>query len=173
MTDLSGGLCRLARPDEIHIVRDIQRAAGRLFLESPFPELAAEEPDTAEDLAQAQDEWRLWLSVTPDDRPVGAVRVLIRDEELHLRQMDVHPDHAGARRTLGMLRGLSRFFGGRGLRRATLTTFADVPWNAPYYARIGFEAVSGDEMSTDLARSFAEEGAVFPADSRVAMARTL
>ena len=30
----------------------------------------------------------------------------------------------------------------RGLASLTLTTFRDVPWNAPFYARLGFEMIT-------------------------------
>jgi hypothetical protein len=30
----------------------------------------------------------------------------------------------------------------KGLRALTLTTFAEVPWNAPYYARCGFRVLN-------------------------------
>ncbi|WP_411757210.1 hypothetical protein [Streptomyces venezuelae] len=32
----------------------------------------------------------------------------------------------------------------------TLTTFADVPWNAPYYARIGFRPLADAELTPAL-----------------------
>mgnify|MGYP003628068385 CR=1 FL=1 len=169
MTDGIGGPCRLARPDEVEIVRDIQRATGRMFLDTPYPEIAAHAPDSAEELAYAQDNWWLWVSVTGDDRPAGALRVLPHDEGLHIRQLDVHPEFSGQKRTVGLVRAVQRFFGGRGLARLTLTTFADVPWNAPYYARIGFAPVAGDSLSGALAAALAEDAAGFPAASRIAM----
>ena len=30
----------------------------------------------------------------------------------------------------------------KGLASLTLTTFRDVPWNAPFYARLGFEMIT-------------------------------
>jgi hypothetical protein len=37
-----------------------------------------------------------------------------------------------------------------GLTSVTLTTFADVPWNGPYYARLGFEVVPDAEAGPGL-----------------------
>ena len=169
MTDGTGGPCRLARPDEIEIVRDIQRKTGRMFLDTPYPEVATHEPDSAEDLADAQDKWRLWVSVTGEDRPAGAMWVLPRDGDLHIRQLDVHPDFSGERRTVGLVRAVKRFFGGRGLSRLTLTTFSDVPWNAPYYERIGFSRLAPDNLSAALAEALTEEATRYPVERRVAM----
>nr|WP_193186671.1 GNAT family N-acetyltransferase [Nisaea sediminum] len=169
MTAMNGGPSRLARPDEIERIREIQRAAGRLFLESPYPEIAEHEPDTAEELAAAQDRWWLWVSVDDRDRPVGALRVLPSGDGLHLRQLDVDPVHAGAKRTAGLVRSLGRFFAGRGFGHLTLTTFADVPWNAPYYERIGFRPLSGDGLTETLKNALFAEAGGYPVSSRVAM----
>ena len=63
---------------------------------------------------------------------------------------------------------------GRDLRAMTLTTFADVPWNAPYYRRLGFREMSGAEIGPELRgiiRHEAEQGlAPWP---RVAMIREI
>lgn len=166
---MHGGPCRLARPDEIERVREIQRASGRLFLDSRYPEMAGHEPDSAEELAAAQDRWWLWVSVDDKDRTVGALRVVPADGGLHLRQLDVDPEFAGAKRTVGLVRAVGRFFAGRGLGHLTLTTFADVPWNAPYYERIGFRPLSGGGLTETLKSALADEAAGYPVSSRVAM----
>ncbi len=52
----------------------------------------------------------------------------------------------------------------------TLTTFRDVPWNAPLYQRLGFELLTGPEIGERLARILvgeAERG--LPGDRRCAM----
>jgi hypothetical protein len=56
----------------------------------------------------------------------------------------------------------------KGLTSLTLTTFRDVPWNAPFYARLGFEYVT--ELTPELRQKREEEtahGLAF--DSRCAM----
>ena len=40
----------------------------------------------------------------------------------------------------------------RGLHDLTLTTFAAVPWNAPYYERLGFTVVADDDQPAELRR---------------------
>ena len=32
----------------------------------------------------------------------------------------------------------------------TLSTFRDVPWNAPYYAKLGFQALADEALAPDL-----------------------
>lgn len=59
---------------------------------------------------------------------------------------------------------------GRQLDAATLTTFRDVPWNAPFYVRLGFEILTEDAIDDRLAtalRQDVEQG--LPARLRCAM----
>ena len=46
---------------------------------------------------------------------------------------------------------------GNGLKSVTLTTFANIPWNAPYYERCGFRRLSADELTPGLLRIGREE----------------
>ncbi len=169
MTDGTGGPSRLARPDEIEIVRDIQRAAGRMFLETPYDWAAVDTVDDASALAAAQDKWHLWVSVDQGDRPVGAGHLTLLGGDLHVRELDVHPDHAGARRGAAILDAVERFFSGRGVDAISLTTFIDVPWNAPYYQRLGFCVVPETEMKSPLRDAWVREATGFPSEKRVAM----
>jgi len=57
-----------------------------------------------------------------------------------------------------------------GLRGVTLTTFADVAWNAPAYERIGFRRLAANEIGPDLRAIFEREAkAGLPMDRRCAM----
>ena len=56
----------------------------------------------------------------------------------------------------------------RGLASLTLTTFRDVPWNAPFYARLGFEMIT--TLTPELREKREEETAHGLAyDARCAM----
>jgi hypothetical protein len=41
-----------------------------------------------------------------------------------------------------------------------LTTFTDVPWNAPYYQRLGFRRLSDDKLTPGLRAIRAREAAI-------------
>ena len=58
----------------------------------------------------------------------------------------------------------------RGLAAVTLTTFRDVSWNAPFYARLGFRIVEPGSLSPGLVAVVQlEERRGLPAGLRVAM----
>ena len=59
-----------------------------------------------------------------------------------------------------------------GLPALTLTTFRSVPWNAPYYARCGFVALSPAQLGPGLTEVLAAEAALgLDMTDRVAMRR--
>ena len=61
-----------------------------------------------------------------------------------------------------------------GFDALTLMTFRDVPWNAPFYARLGFVIVEDSSNHARLHGLLEEEGITAPAgDRRVAMIRFL
>ena len=78
------------------------------------------------------------VAVDAGDRPLGFAHVLELDARFHLEQLSVHPDTQ--RRGLGaaLLAGVEDGVRDRGASVVTLRTFADVPWNAPFYRRHGY-----------------------------------
>jgi GNAT superfamily N-acetyltransferase len=62
----------------------------------------------------------------------------------------VHP--RAARQGIGrrLIEHAARYARQHGLAGLTLTTFADVPWNAPYYERCGFRVVPDGELTPGL-----------------------
>lgn len=171
----SGYRIRLARPDELPSLPAIEAAAAGMFRQSAYPWIA-DEPDGMSEtlLAECQDTWRLWVAAAPGDRPVGFAAYAVLDGQTWLGEVSVHPEHAGLRLGAALIRAAERFYGGRGERRITLTTFRDVPWNAPYYARLGFSIIENLDAEPFLAAQIRKEQAWgVPDGSRVAMQKYL
>jgi GNAT superfamily N-acetyltransferase len=78
---------------------------------------------------------------------------------VHVEQVSVHPDHA--RRGIGaaLIEHVAGWAGERGSAALTLTTFADVPWNGPYYERLGFRVLAGADLTPGLRAVRAQEAA--------------
>lgn len=151
-----GYAIRLARRDDPPHLPEIERRAGELFA---GVESFSDEP--ARDVSwfhEAQRAGLLWVAAGPDDRPVAFARFERLDGDgLHLEEIDVHPDHArkglGAR-LLGAAEARARELGHRAL---TLTTDRHVPWNAPYYERLGFREIPPEHWTPALAERVADE----------------
>ncbi len=156
---------REAGPADLGLLPGIEAAADELFAPLGITDLPA--PQTAAERATA---WRVLVA----GRPAAGFAVLGRvDGDVHLEQLSVHP--AAGRRGLGtaLLAAAVDAARAAGASRVTLTTYADVPWNAPWYAARGFAetARTGPELAALVA---AETAAGLAAHGRrVVMARAV
>jgi GNAT superfamily N-acetyltransferase len=147
---------RAPHADELDRLRDIERAAGRLFSDAGLPDIAAHEPDSVESLAEYVDAGHAW-AITEDEGIVGYAVIDIVDALAHVEQLSVHPDWG--RRGLGarLLEHVCRWAGENGFAAVTLTTFTHLAWNAPFYAAHGFRALTDDELGPELLQLREEE----------------
>ncbi|MEJ8674440.1 GNAT family N-acetyltransferase [Chromobacterium amazonense] len=161
---------RPARLADLPLLADIERRAAALFPESDLPPALRGAALPFEALAEALLDGQLWVA---DDGglPVGFALAERLDGQLHLAEMDVDPDHA--RRGLGaaLLRQVLAEAARRGCAAVTLTTFAHLPWNAPFYRRHGFQDFAPAAGSQLAARLRAEAAAGFR--NRVALRRAI
>jgi GNAT superfamily N-acetyltransferase len=143
---------RAARADDLLIVQDIERAAGQLFRAVGMPEIADDPPPSVDALTAYQQAGRAWVAADPADVPVAYLIADPVDGQLHIEQLAVLPSHA--RRRIGgqLIEYLAHQALAAGIPALTLTTFAEVPWNAPYYRRCGFGVID-DEAFTPSLRS--------------------
>ncbi len=167
-------MIRLARPDDLPALIDVEVDAGGLFREVGMAAIADDDPGSVAELAAYQEAGRAWVSVDSGDRPVAYLVAAVVDGCAHIEQVSVRSGHA--RRGLGsaLIETLTEWAASRGMKALTLTTFAAVPWNAPYYERLGFRVVPEAEMGTGL-RSIrrAEAARGLDAWPRVAMTRPI
>jgi GNAT superfamily N-acetyltransferase len=153
-------IIRAARAAEVPRLRDIDWDAGQIFRDIGMPEAAEFEPRTLAELAESQQAGGLWVAADEDDAPASFLMTVPVDGCLHVEQLSTAP--AAARRGLG--RALLDHAADRaradGVPALTLTTFADVPWNGPYYARCGFRVLGDDEITPGLRAIRAHEAAL-------------
>jgi GNAT superfamily N-acetyltransferase len=143
-------IIRAARAAEVPRLRDLDWDSMHIFSDIGMPEMAEYEGRTLAELAESQRAGGLWVAVEEDDEPASFVMTVPVDGCLHVEQLSTAP--AAARRGLG--RALLDHAAGQaragGMPALTLTTFADVPWNGPYYQRCGFRVLAGDELTPGL-----------------------
>ena len=86
----------------------------------------------------------LVASIDNDSEVIGFVHVLSVQDDGHLEQLSVRPSAAGQGHGRALVEAAIREAAHRGYKRLTLRTFADIPWNAPFYERCGFHASEPD-----------------------------
>ena len=162
----------MARADEWEALQSIEVAAGRQFGEVGLADVAAHPPHSSRDLEAYRLRGRAWVAVDDDDRPVALLLVGLVDGGAHVDEVSVHPAHAHHAIGRALIDHLAAWATVRGLLAVTLTTFADVPWNAPYYERCGFHRLDDDALGPELAGiRDAERSRGLDRRARVAMLR--
>jgi len=148
---------RAARRSDLRCVRAIERKAQQSFLDSPHPEAADLDPLPLDELQWQLEEGWLFVAAGEDDSPVAFAACCVLDGEVFVEEVDVLPDHGGRRIGARLLDEVAAAARSRGMRRIVLTTFADVPWNAPYYRRLGFRVLPPEKWGPELVERVAEE----------------
>ncbi len=110
----------------------------------------------------------LAIGVEDDGRLVAFLYASVVGDAAFVEEVSVHTAAAGRRLGAQLIDHLECAAAELGLSRLVLTTFAEVPWNAPYYARLGFDHGAGSLgatlLATEVTRGFDEA-------QRVAMQR--
>ena len=148
----SGFTIRLARPDEVARLGEIEDRASKLFEPTDiFDDLNGEIFDPAE-LAKLIEKQQVWIACGVDDVPVGFVILLKVDDILHIEELDVLPEFG--RRGIGadLVEHACRWAADNGFTGATLSTFRDIPWNAPFYSKHDFRVVEPSEFTPWMVR---------------------
>ena len=148
---------RAAEPRDVASLPAIEIAADELFPVEDLPLALRGHATDVEDLEAARVAGRLWVAVDRDDTPVGFAYVEIVDGHAHLEEIDVLPEHG--RRGIGrrLVETVIAWARASSLCPITLTTFRHLPWNAPFYASLGFEVVGDDTMTPALRAIVANE----------------
>ena len=145
---------RVAREQELPGLRRIEVAAGRLFAAIGMTAVAGDEAPSLEVFRGYQRDGRAWVDTEKDgdgdDRPVGFLLADWVDGNVHIEQVSVHPDFAGRRIGAGLIEHVAAWARERAAPALTLTTFAEVPWNGPYYERCGFRPLDPAEETPGL-----------------------
>jgi GNAT superfamily N-acetyltransferase len=162
-----------ARLRDVPTLPEIERAAGKLFAGLVPASLLDYVTDEAELLAGLL-AGRLWVALCRDE-PVGFALVnLLSDGLPHLEEVDVLPDHARQGIGAALIAAACDWATQAGHPSITLTTFRDIPWNMPYYSRLGWEVIEPADLSREL-RALVREEAAHGLDplTRVVMRRRL
>jgi GNAT superfamily N-acetyltransferase len=113
-----------------------------------------------------------WIAEGEQAQPVAFVAATIEGEELHLWEFNVQIEYQRRGIGRGLLQRLIAEATAAKFPAMTLTTFRDVPWNAPFYRSMGFELVAPGQLDPRLAGLLAKEARMgLPAARRCAMRR--
>jgi GNAT superfamily N-acetyltransferase len=124
---------------------------------------------SAEDFGRFHATGNLWVALH-EGRPGGFLAAQTLDGNLHIRELSVSQECQGRGMGRLLIETAMAAARQRGMPALTLTTFRQVPWNAPFYIRCGFRLLDRSSLSQALADVLADEEAHgMPSGSRCAM----
>ena len=149
---------RPAREGDLLRLVAVEAAAGQRFHAVQMPAIADDVPEV-EELRESLAVGRLWV-VGVGREVAGYVAADLVDGNAYVGQVSVDPVYAG--RGLGrvLLEHVEEWGRVAGCPATTLTTFRDVPWNAPYYRRLGYEELPADRIGQELAEVIAYQASL-------------
>jgi len=169
-----GYALRLARPNDLPLLPIIEKRAADNFSGFGLAELFARLLTPYVVLERAQQEGLLWVAVDARDHPVGFALVSEVGGNAHLDELDVDPRHGRQGLGRALVETVCAWASRAGYPAITLTTLSHIPWNAPFYEKLGFHILSPEALTPALAELLQTETAYgLPADNRVAMRRWL
>lgn len=115
---------------EFHELIAIERAADTLFAVAGYGTMPP--PADLDDLADAA------LLLVAGGPPVGYVRVEFAGGQPHIESLSVRPKFMRQGIGSALVEAACGWAAEQGFPEITLCTFAEVPWNGPFYATLGF-----------------------------------
>lgn len=143
---------RDGRIEDMLRIQEIEQASSRRFARIGMAEIAADAPTSSATLSARIGSRDLVVAADAKDIPIGFAMFSEVDACGYIEEMDVLPSHAGRRIGAALIDEIGRRSEARGLSALLLSTFRDVPWNAPYYRRLGFETIEDKAVSLAMAR---------------------
>lgn len=148
----------------------IELAAAALFSEVDLPSEVRFRVTEPADLREALQQNRLWVALTREDRIVGFAMADIVDGQAYLVEVDVLPDYGRQGIGTKLIGVAMEWARSQSLVALWLVTFHHLPWNAPFYEKLGFSVVDPVEHGAELAGLIEEEAQLgINIENRVAM----
>ena len=158
----------LASPAHVPLLAAIEIAAAGIFPPGSIPEHIRSDSVPESVLREAVWEGLLWVALAQAGRPVGYALVQLVEDAALLAQMDVHPDHMRKGIGSALIGHVAEHLRLREKTALYLTTFRHIPWNAPFYAKLGFAALNAAKIPLFLNEILDEEKR-YGLTSRIAM----
>lgn len=167
-------IIRMALERDLAFLLYIEREAAQIFEQTPYAFIKDSETLPIKAFQTHLQQGELCVAVDEADLPVGFAIVSEIDNCAYLKEIDVCL--AFMRRGIGsqLVEFACKMARVKKYNRIYLSTFIDVPWNAPFYTKLGFAIVDESQLSPgfqQLRQKEVDPG--FIGEKRVIMRREL
>ncbi len=153
----AGYVLRARRESDDTRLVQIENRAAELFRAHGYPQVSDHPIPDAAYLRGLIDGKQVWVVADAGDQAVGFAFASSVAGYLHLAELSVDPAHGRKGIGRALVQAIIDAARRQSARGVSLTTFRDVPFNQPYYARLGFFELPVVEAPPALAGLLAEE----------------
>ncbi|MGF6963351.1 ribosomal protein S18 acetylase RimI-like enzyme [Paraburkholderia sp. WC7.3g] len=165
---------RFAAPHDAETIRAIEFEAGLRFVSVGMTGIADAPPMAREIVERKIQAREIIIALDEHAACAGFVMFEPQPARIYVQEIDVLTSHAGRRIGAALIDEVARIARMRQLTQLVLSTYRDVPWNAPYYRRLGFRDLDMSELDAALlARRDAHIARGLDESKRVFMRRDL
>jgi GNAT superfamily N-acetyltransferase len=138
---------------------EIERSAAEAFRGSSQPAVA-DDPVSAVEFYLPFQADGLVLVAAEEGELVGFAVCEAFEDALHVWELAVRHDRQRRGAGRALMAGTAALARRRGLAAVTLSTFRDIAWNGPFYARLGFAELAPADLNPRLAAILEREAAL-------------
>ncbi|BAN50795.1 GNAT family N-acetyltransferase [Metapseudomonas resinovorans] len=163
---------RNAGQDDLPLLAAIESRAAERFSADDLPPKQRGATQGQGALQQALAAGLLWVALAPSGELAGFLMAEDCGDALHVVEVSVLPEHGGSGLGRALLERAASHAAQLDFVALTLTTFAAVPWNRPFYERLGYRVLPAEDCDVRLREHLAAEQRA-GLRNRVAMRRDL
>jgi GNAT superfamily N-acetyltransferase len=141
---------RFAALREAELIRAIEYDAAQRFADIDMVGIASARPMEVEFVRRKILASEIVIAVDGDARGVGFVMFVQTPAGCYIEELDVLRAWAGRRIGAALIERVAELARTAGAQRLMLSTFRNVPWNAPYYRRLGFSVIATADLDQHL-----------------------
>jgi predicted N-acetyltransferase YhbS len=165
---------RFAALHDAQTIRSIEFEASQRFVSVGMTGIADAAPMEVELVNRKIAAQQIIVAVNPDETCAGFVMFEPQPARFYVQELDVLTAHAGQRIGAALIEQVAQLALARQVTQLVLSTFRAVPWNAPYYRRLGFRDIEEADLDAALiARRDAHIARGLDESKRVFMRRDL
>ncbi|RDK01065.1 GNAT family N-acetyltransferase [Paraburkholderia lacunae] len=165
---------RFAALHDAESIRSIEYEAGLRFASVGMAGIADAPPMEMTLVNRKIDAQQIVVAVAAGETCVGFVMFEPQPTRFYVQELDVLTAYAGQRIGAALVEQVAQLARAQQVMQLTLSTFREVPWNAPYYRRLGFRDIEEAELDAALiARRDAHIARGLDESKRVFMRRDL
>ncbi|TWR92081.1 GNAT family N-acetyltransferase [Pseudomonas saxonica] len=151
-------IIRLAVPEDAQLLPAIETSAAQAFrMIAELSWLAESPPMSIARHSQLIALSTCWVALDAENRPQGFLSAEQHGNDLHIHELSVMQSMQGQGTGRRLIKAAMEYASSTRLSFVTLTTFTNVPWNAPFYSRLGFQTKATKDLDQRLAAILSEE----------------